>query len=523
MNSSTLLSVVGQLSGKQIFITGVTGFLGKTILEKLLREVPDIDQIYILARGSNTHTAQERCLSGVFGSSLFNTLKLQYGEQFGSFIQSKVSVIEGELTEPLFGLKSTEFESIANKLDLVINSAASVNFREAMDQALQINTLSLNNIIALANYSGQFNKATPVIQVSTCYVNGFNQGSILEEIMGSASGLINPIGDGTFDVASVIASIQEKIDLIASRFECVEGGRKNAKYEEALIQLGISESRHYGWNDTYTFTKWMGEQLLLQGLGQQNLTILRPSIIESTVSSPVAGWVEGVKVADALIYAYAKGRVNIFPGDDTGVLDVIPVDLVANAALLSAAELLNDGEGFRLYQCCSGSTNPIVLKDFINYLTTASKEQYHALPKLFSGKPNDSFKTVSTRKFGLYMTALKGFTWIKTVSGRVLGSNSASKLMAKVNTTASLAVIFGFYSAAKYQFDSRKLQGLQEQFSKEDQLIFNTNANCYGWEHYLKNIHLPGLHKYALADKPSLVKTAIEKQSKKKEPHKKAA
>ena len=518
MNQSSPLSVVGQLSGKQVFITGVTGFLGKAILEKLLREVPDIGKIHILARGNKRQSAQERCMAGVFGSSLFDVLKEEHGEQFQRFIQNKVNVVEGELTEPLFGLESTQFAGIANQLDLIINSAASVNFREAMDQALKINALSLNNIIALANYTTHADQATAVIQVSTCYVNGFNQGTILEEIAGSASGLIKPIGDGTYDVASVIASIQEKIDVIGTRFENAESGRKNIKYEEALIQLGISESRHYGWNDTYTFTKWMGEQLLLQGLGQENLTILRPSIIESTISSPVAGWVEGVKVADALIYAYAKGRVNIFPGDDSGILDVIPVDLVANAALLSAAELLNDGEGFRLYQCCSGSTNPILLKNFIDHLASASKEQYQSLPKLFAGKPNENFKTVSTKKFGVYMTALKMFTWVKTISGRVLGSNSASKLMAKVNTTASLAVIFGFYTAAKYQFDSRKLERLQSQFSKEDQLLFNSNANCFGWEHYLKNIHLPGLHKYALADKPSLVKAPVEKEA-----HKKAA
>ena len=102
-------------------------------------------------------------------------------------------------------------------------------------------------------------------------------------------------------MASVISSIQTKIDEIGNRFQECEGGRRNRNYEESLIQLGIKESRGYGWNDTYTFTKWLGEQLLIQGLGKENLTILRPSIIESTLSSPVPGWVEGVKVADALI------------------------------------------------------------------------------------------------------------------------------------------------------------------------------------------------------------------------------
>jgi fatty acyl-CoA reductase len=515
MNKPELISVISQLSGKQVFITGATGFLGKAIVEKLLREVPNIKKIYLLARGQKNQSAEARCMQGVFGSSLFDVLRSKHGNRFESFIKSKISVVEGELTAPLFGLKGDAFSQIASQLDLVINSAASVNFREAMDQALQINALSLNNIIALANQGSK--NTTPVVQVSTCYVNGLNKGLMLEEVAASASGLIKKKENGLFDVATVITSIQKKIDALQVRFQNPTGkgltSQDHAKFKEALIQLGIKESRHYGWNDTYTFTKWLGEQLLLQGLDQKNLTILRPSIIESTISSPVAGWVEGIKVADALIYAYAKGRVNIFPGNDKGILDVIPVDLVANAVLLSAAERLSAGSEYHIYQCCSGSSNPITLKDFVGHISVASNEQWKDLPKLFANKPNDNFKTVSTQKFAVYMFLLTAFTWFKTITGRVLGSNSARVLLTKVKTTANLAVIFGFYSAAKYQFDSRKLQGLQARFTAEDQQVFNTNANCFQWQDYLSNVHLPGLHKYAMADKKSLVNKVQVKQA----------
>jgi hypothetical protein len=111
------------------------------------------------------------------------------------------------------------------------------------------------------------------------------------------------------------------------------------------------------------------------------------------------------------------------------------------------------------------------------------------------------------------MFLLTAFTWFKTIAGRVLGSNSARLLLTKVKTTANLAVIFGFYSAAKYQFDSRKLQGLQARFSVEEQEIFNSNANCFDWKHYVADIHIPGLHLYALTDKKSLVSKMQIKQA----------
>lgn len=496
MNQINPLSVVASFSQKSVFITGVTGFLGKAILEKLLRETSDIARIYILVRPNAQTSAYERSMQDVFSSSLFSPLRDKYGAGFEAFIQSKVEVVAGELTDPMFGLSQKAFTDLAQSIDLIINSAASVNFREAMDQALNINTLSLNNIVALAK-AKKTEQTTDVLQISTCYVGGFNRGLMREEIIAPASGLIEPIDEDTYDIDSVMSKIQSKIDGIYSKVE-------KEKQQNKLIQLGIQLSQHYGWNDTYTFTKWLGEQLLIQGLGKENLTILRPSIIESAVRSPLPGWVEGVKVADALIYAYAKGRVSIFPGDENGILDVIPVDLVANATLLAGAQLLQQSSRYRIYQCCSGRLNPIRLKQFINYTQQASLLQYKELPRLFAGKPQDTFKTVSPKSFGLYMLALRVVTWMKTISGRLVGSKQASRLMDKANTTASLAVIFGFYTAPKYRFDSLQLEQLQAQFSVMEQKQFNAKADCFSWKVYLQQIHLPGLHKYALAGKPDL-------------------
>lgn len=43
-------SIVNFFAGKSIFVTGATGFLGKLLIEKLMRSCPGIDTIYILAR-----------------------------------------------------------------------------------------------------------------------------------------------------------------------------------------------------------------------------------------------------------------------------------------------------------------------------------------------------------------------------------------------------------------------------------------------------------------------------------------
>ena len=495
------LSVIDSFYRKNVFITGVTGFLGKSILEKLLRETSNIGKIYVLIRPSGDKKASDRLDTEVFQSQLFDVLKHQFKSDWHTFLANKVYVVEGDMTRPQYGLQPNAFKQLANDVDLVINSAASVDFREPMDQALSINTLSVKNILRLCECRKDTLTPIKVTHVSTCYVNGFNQGVIKETVLPSASGLIVQKDDDTFEVESTIKALEDKIQAIY---------RSNAdaqKQQKQLIQLGIKQSHRHGWNDTYTFTKWLAEQLLIQGLNKQNLAIVRPSIIESSISSPVAGWVEGVKVADALIYAYAKGRVSIFPGDGQGVLDVIPVDLVSNSVLMASAQLMTEKGGFHIYQCCSGELNPIRLKDFIAYTQQASMAKYKTLPKLFAGKPQASFKTVDPKIFGLYMFGLKLGTWLRTITGRILRSSKAQSLMQKANTTASLAMIFGFYTAPKYRFANSNLQSLQALFSEKEQRQFNALADCFDWKHYLQEVHLPGLHQYALADKGLANKT----------------
>lgn len=49
----------------------------------------------------------------------------------------------------------------------------------------------------------------------------------------------------------------------------------------------------YGWQDTYAFTKAMGEMLIEHMRGDIPVVVVRPSVIESTFQDPFPGWMEG--------------------------------------------------------------------------------------------------------------------------------------------------------------------------------------------------------------------------------------
>lgn len=53
-------SIKEMYRGAEVFITGASGFLGKVLVEKLLRSCPEIDKVYLLLRPKKGQRLEER-------------------------------------------------------------------------------------------------------------------------------------------------------------------------------------------------------------------------------------------------------------------------------------------------------------------------------------------------------------------------------------------------------------------------------------------------------------------------------
>ncbi|GAB47959.1 SDR family oxidoreductase, partial [Mobilicoccus pelagius] len=135
-----------------------------------------------------------------------------------------------------------------------------------------------------------------------------------------------------------------------------------AQTDATMRALGRERARELGWTDVYTMTKSLGERVAeeLWAAPGHRLTILRPTIIESALRHPFPGWIDGFKVADPLIAAFAKGRLVAFPGYPEAVLDVVPVDLVVDA-ILAATHVPHDDALPRYLQVGTSVSNPMTL------------------------------------------------------------------------------------------------------------------------------------------------------------------
>src|SRR5204863_9062548 len=105
------LSVRAAFRGKHILLIGVTGFIGKVWLVNTLLDLPDVGRIYLLIRRQKSNPARSRFERLIEQSPVFDPLYEKYGPELAQFLEDRIQVIEGDVTQPGLGLDASLAES----------------------------------------------------------------------------------------------------------------------------------------------------------------------------------------------------------------------------------------------------------------------------------------------------------------------------------------------------------------------------------------------------------------------------
>jgi fatty acyl-CoA reductase len=84
---------------KTVFLTGATGFVGKVVLEKFFRSLPEVKRIYILVRPKRGVQIMDRVMKEIFQSPCFE--KTKELPHFHSMIRDKIYPIQGDICKDL--------------------------------------------------------------------------------------------------------------------------------------------------------------------------------------------------------------------------------------------------------------------------------------------------------------------------------------------------------------------------------------------------------------------------------------
>lgn len=74
----------------------------------------------------------------------------------------------------------------------------------------------------------------------------------------------------------------------------------------------FNRAKLYGWHDTYSFTKAMGEMVIDSMRENIPIVIIRPSIITSSYEQPFPGWIQGLRYLILVSFGFQISRVKYF-------------------------------------------------------------------------------------------------------------------------------------------------------------------------------------------------------------------
>ena len=124
--STTESEIASFYANSVIFITGASGFVGKVLVEKLLRSCPDISRIYLLLRSKRGSTSEQR-LAAFCESEIFDKLR-----SAGCPIGKKLVAVEGDISQPKLGISDSQYDQLLEEVTIVFHSAASVRFDDPL-------------------------------------------------------------------------------------------------------------------------------------------------------------------------------------------------------------------------------------------------------------------------------------------------------------------------------------------------------------------------------------------------------
>jgi long-chain acyl-CoA synthetase len=544
--SSSLLDVSATLAGKRILVIGGTGFLGKVMLSLLLKRF-ELGHIYLMVRPKTGLSPDERFLQEVWPTPCLDPLREGKSEEEAErWVLERVTAVAGDVTRPRAGLDDATFARLQREgIDAVLNVAGVVSFTPPIDEAFEVNAFGVLHLVDLCKELRGLAPdaapalAVPLLHTSTCYVAGSRIGEVPEEDprlwpfprcqevrrehwdprRELEQGLeISRQVRSRADDSQLVSVFEESArKKLRERHQPTTGEpfieavkKERSRYlDDKLVEVGTERAKHWGWPNTYTYTKAVGEQLLADsGIP---FTIVRPSIVESSLAYPFPGWNEGINTSAPLIYMALHGQVQ-YPSRPGHVMDFIPVDHVCAGLVLCAAALLV-GEHQMVHQLGTSDANAFTMHRLIE-LTGLAKRRYMrsrrrgnlllnriyarvqpvpVLPERWEAMSAPAMGRV-TKALGAGLAALKKTPVAPVASPLVKTLGSVQKQVK--GSEAVMRAFLPFITELNYRFRADNTRALFARCNEVDQEKLAYRPSELAWREYLLEVHIPGLRKW---------------------------
>ncbi|CAB3252572.1 unnamed protein product [Arctia plantaginis] len=449
-------------AGRDIFITGGTGFMGKVLLERLLSTCPEVGRIHLLMRDKKGQPPNKRLVQ-LKQSQVFDNVRANNPRQL-----EKLVVVCGDVSQPQLGLDNEAITAL-REVSVVFHSAATLKFDEPLPVAVEHNVRSVERIMEVCD---KLPNIQAFVHVSTAYSNA--DLSVVEE-------RVYPPARPLRQVYALVDSLPE--ELLAT-----------------ITPQFISPKPN-----TYTFTKSLAENVVQEhGNRGYPVAIFRPTVVVSSLRHPFPGWIENLNGPSGMVVAAGKGLLHVFAVRSAARTDLLPVDIAIDTLMAVAWEIAIDKpEQVRVYNC-STCENPTTWSDF----KSSVRKHLHKNPldKAFwypCGFCVENKVALKTLEMILQTIPLHMAEYIS----KIIGIKSKLSLIKVNQRLKSMNEVLRFFSTREWYFQTDNVRHLKERLSPQDSAIYNLDPHSIVWNELMENF-VKGARKYLLQEKDQDIQDA---------------
>ncbi|XP_071565359.1 putative fatty acyl-CoA reductase CG5065 [Temnothorax nylanderi] len=454
-------------TGKTIFITGASGFMGKVLLEKLLYRCSDLDKIYVLMRAKRGRSVETR-LDDMFKLPLFQRLRNEKPQLF-----KKVISLNGDVCLPNLGLTDGQRELLINEVHVVFHFAATLRLEAKLKDAIEMNTTGTKKILDLAK---EMKHLKSFVHLSTAFCH------IDQEELGERS---YDSSDDPHDIMRLVQWLDDEgIDLITPK----------------LL---------HPHPNTYTYSKRLAETLVTNEYPNIPCCIARPSIVLPSYEEPMPGWVDNLNGPTGLLIGGGKGVIRSMHCNGNYHAEVIPVDIAINALIGIAYRLATDlkkSKTIPVINITQGNVRPTTWAEVLE----KGRNVVHEYP--FEGQIWYPDGDMRSSKFVHNLFVFFFHIIPAYLIDFLMLIFRQKRFMVKIQKRISDGLeVLQYFTTREWIFHNDKIIKMDNELSKADKEIFRIIIDDIDINEYLKNIVL-GARQYCMKEDLSTLPKARRHQ-----------
>ncbi|XP_072766879.1 fatty acyl-CoA reductase 1-like [Anoplolepis gracilipes] len=444
-------------SGRKVLVTGGLGFLGKLLIEKLLRSCPNIAILYVFVRRKDGKSPQER-VQQLVEMPLYERLR----KEQPNFLQ-KLRVIESDLDSTNLGLSPQDRTRLLDT-NVIFHGTTIIRSNQKFRTMGNVHVQSTKQMLLLAK---EMTDLKAFVHLSTVFAH------------------------------SAIKSIEEihypppiETDQLLSLLNILNDN-KLEDIKPALIG---------SWPNIFTFMKAVAEDTVLRYGSGIPACIVRPSVVTSTWKEPIVGWADSVYGPVGLLAGSSLGLLRTIHCHTNKKLDFVPADYVTSSLIAAAwytnvrnvkkdfkvdvkTGIVPDVERIPVYNCVSSCQRPIIWQTFRKHV----RDQGSKIPGAKNIRLQCMFWNSRLWIHKILMWLFHLLPAVTMDAAAILTGRDPRWCKTYDLIHAHLSVT-SYFMTQQWYFTNNAMVKLWERMNAVDREIFEFDMSNFDWVEYVKRM-----------------------------------